>query len=79
MAQKLHEENYDVVVVGGGCAGVAAAVSAAKNGAKTLLIDAGSMVGGELITGLPVDGALNARGEWIVGGVLTEILDEHTL
>jgi hypothetical protein len=77
MAQKLHEENYDVVVVGGGCAGVAAAVSAAKNGAKTLLIDAGSMVGGELITGLPVDGALNARGEWIVGGVLTEILDEH--
>ena len=36
MAQKLHEENYDVVVVGGGCAGVAAAVSAAKNGAKTL-------------------------------------------
>ena len=51
MAQKLHEENYDVVVVGGGCAGVAAAVSAAKNGAKTLLIDAGSMVGGELITG----------------------------
>ena len=77
MAQKLHQADYDVVVVGGGCAGVAAAISAAKNGAKTLLLEAGSMIGGELITGLPVDGALNARGEWIVGGVLKEILDEH--
>jgi hypothetical protein len=77
MAQKLHHAEYDVVVVGGGCAGIAAAISAAKNGAKTLLIEAGSMIGGELITGLPVDGALNARGEWIVGGVMKEILDEH--
>ncbi|UFN47903.1 FAD-dependent oxidoreductase [Roseomonas sp. OT10] len=77
MAQRLRHEEYDVVVVGGGCAGVAAAISAAKSGAKTLLIEAGSMIGGELITGLPVDGALNARGEWIVGGSMKEILDEH--
>jgi hypothetical protein len=77
MAQKMNHAEYDVVVVGGGCAGVAAAVSAAKNGARTLLVEAGSMIGGELITGLPVDGALNARGEWVVGGVLKEILDEH--
>lgn len=77
MAERLRQEIYDVVVVGGGCAGVAAAISAAKNGAKTLLVEAGSMIGGELITGLPVDGAMNARGEWIVGGVLKEILDEH--
>ena len=71
----MHE--FDFVVVGGGCAGIAAATSAAKNGARTLLIEAGSMIGGELVTGLPVDGALNARGEWIVGGVLKEVLDEH--
>jgi len=77
MPQQLREEEYDVVVVGGGCAGIAAATSAAKNGARTLLIEAGSMIGGELVTGLPVDGALNARGEWIVGGVLKEVLDEH--
>ncbi|MCZ8313061.1 MAG: FAD-dependent oxidoreductase [Magnetospirillum sp.] len=77
MAQKIEHAQYDVVVVGGGCAGIAAAISAAKNGAKTLLVEAGSMIGGELITGLPVDGALNARGEWVVGGVLKEILDEH--
>ncbi len=77
MAQQLREEEYDVVVVGGGCAGIAAATSAAKNGAKTLLLEAGSMIGGELTTGLCVDGALNARGEWIVGGILKEMLDEH--
>ena len=77
MAQRIRQEHYDVVVVGAGCAGVAAAISAAKNGGRTLLLDAGSLAGGELITGLPVDGALNARGEWIVGGVMKEILDEH--
>jgi len=77
MAQSIRHEKYDVVVVGGGCAGVSAAISAAKNGGRILLIDAGSLVGGELTTGLPVDGAMNARGEWIVGGVLKEILDEH--
>ena len=31
--------NYDVVVLGGGPAGIAAAVSAARNKAKTLLIE----------------------------------------
>jgi hypothetical protein len=77
MAQKLNRAHYDVVVVGGGCAGVAAAISAAKSGARTLLIEAGTMIGGELITGLPVDGAMNARGEWIVGGSMKEILEEH--
>ena len=31
--------DYDVVVVGGGPAGIAAAVSAAKHGARTLLVE----------------------------------------
>ena len=30
---------YDVVVAGGGCAGFAAAVAAARTGAKTLIIE----------------------------------------
>lgn len=38
---------YDVVVVGGGTAGVAAAVGAAKTGAKTLLIERNAYLGGE--------------------------------
>ena len=31
--------NYDVVVIGGGPAGLAAAISSDKEGAKTLLIE----------------------------------------
>jgi len=77
MGQKINVRQFDVTVVGGGCAGIAAAISAAKNGARVLLVEAGTLVGGELITGLPIDGALNQRGEWVVGGVLKEILDEH--
>lgn len=37
---------YDVVVFGGGPAGVCAAVESARNGAKTLLVEATGMLGG---------------------------------
>ncbi|HOB21493.1 MAG TPA: FAD-dependent oxidoreductase [Bacillota bacterium] len=67
---------YDAVVVGGGSAGIAAAASAAKEGARTLLVEAGSNLGGELLTGMTIDGAINARGQWIVGGILTELIEE---
>lgn len=39
-------EKYDVIVAGGGPAGCAAAASAAREGAKTLLIEASYMLGG---------------------------------
>ena len=38
--------NVDVLVVGGGPSGVAAAVSAARTGAKTMLIEQQGTVGG---------------------------------
>lgn len=75
MAQAIRTRHYDVIVVGAGSAGVSAALASAGNGAKTLLLESGPMIGGELISGLPIDGALNARGEWIVGGVMRELLD----
>lgn len=71
----MKQQHYDVVVVGGGASGVAAGIAAAKNGAKTLIIDAGPMLGGELLSGLSIGGVFNARGEWILGGVAKELFD----
>lgn len=41
-----HELNFDFVVAGGGMAGVCAALAAARNGARTLLIQDRSVLGG---------------------------------
>jgi hypothetical protein len=65
----------DVLVVGSGPAGVAAACSAADNGAEVVLAEASPFLGGELVSGLPVDGCLNARGEWLVGGPAQALFD----
>lgn len=66
----------DVVVLGAGAAGVAAALAAARGGARVTLVEAGALPGGELVSGMAIDGALNARGEWILGGTGRELLAE---
>lgn len=68
--------HYDVAVIGAGASGVAAAISAAKNGAKTILVESSSVFGGDLLSGLPIDGCRTTAGEWIVGGVAKELFDE---
>lgn len=76
MGQRLERLQFDVIVIGGGSAGIAAAISAARNGARTLIVEAGPMLGGELISGIAMDGAVNGRGEWIVGGPARSIFDQ---
>jgi hypothetical protein len=76
MAQRFNQAHFDVVVLGGGASGVAAAASAAKNGRKTLIIESGTMLGGELLSGMSLDGVLNARGEYVVGGFSDELFAE---
>lgn len=61
--------DYDVVVCGGGFAGVAAAVRAAENGARTLLIESGGELGGDLTKGR-VGQFLDAPGK---GGMMADI------
>jgi len=62
---------YDVVVCGGGVAGVAAAVSAAQNGLSTLLLEKSNILGGLGTLGLinlfvPM---CNGRGKQIIWGL----------
>ena len=44
--------NYDVVVVGGGAAGLAAAVTAADRGARTALVERHGFLGGMATAGM---------------------------
>lgn len=65
----------DVLVVGGGSAGVAAAVAAARNGADVLLVErngylGGLATGGLIILFLTLD---DGRGRQVVAGVCEEV------
>ena len=48
---KNAEKNYDVIIVGGGPAGCAAAIAAGRQGVKTLVIETGSCLGGMATSG----------------------------
>lgn len=75
MSQRVTRQHSDVLVIGGGAAGVLAALSAARRGASTTLVERGPAVGGELVGGLPILGAANSRGEWLIGGPARDLLD----
>ncbi len=67
----------DVLVCGGGCAGIAAALSSARHGAKTLLIERAGFSGGIITTvGLPYfDGLIDKpSGRFVVKGIALELL-----
>ena len=52
-------KKYDIVVIGGGLAGICAAVSAARSGAKVVLIQNRSVLGGNFSSEIktPICGA----------------------
>lgn len=69
----------DVLVCGGGCAGLGAALSAARNGAKTLLVERAGFAGGIITAvGLPYfDGIADKRtNKIVVRGIPLEFLVE---
>ena len=68
--------HYDVIVAGGGVAGVAAAVQAAREGKKVLLVEKSMKLGGLATLGLinffvPM---CNGRGKQIIKGMAEEFL-----
>src|SRR5690625_2294821 len=68
-------ETYDVVVCGGGPSGCAAALSASREGLKTLLIEGMGQLGGMAVTGLVSQwlGGRTEQGEWVVGGLFKSL------
>ncbi len=69
-AKALPDEDCDVVVVGGGAAGVAAALQSARSGARTVLVEQGFQVGGTMTSGgVNFPGLFHAWGRQVIDGV----------
>lgn len=74
-------KKYDLVVVGGGFAGVAAAISASRDGAKVLLVEKGNALGGTAVNSLvmpfmPFTTEFDGVKTALSAGVFKSICDE---
>lgn len=73
--ETIRFDSYDVAVIGSGPGGLAAAIAAARNGAKVLLVERKGYLGGNLASGLPLLGYLDRHGRPAVGGFATELIE----
>jgi hypothetical protein len=68
------EQKYDVIVAGGGTAGVVAAIQAARAGARTLLLEKTGILGGTMVTGaIPCPASFHAHGRQVIRGIGWEL------
>ncbi len=72
----IQKEHYDVIVVGGGIAGVAAAVAASRAGVKVLLIEKSVNLGGLAASGLIswYEPLCDGKGNQMIGGIAEELI-----
>lgn len=86
-ADKIYDSNLskideieiftEILVIGGGTAGVVAALQAARAGCKTMIIENGSQLGGTITTGgVAFPGLFHAWGKQIIGGIGWELIRE---
>lgn len=67
----------DILVVGGGTAGVPAAVEAATDGCDVILVEAGGQLGGTMTTGgVCFPGLFHAHGRQIISGIGWDLVNE---
>lgn len=71
------EKTFDTVVIGGGVAGCAAVIAAARHGAQTLLVEEFGVLGGQAVMGLvtPLDARFSRSGKSF-GGILEEVSEK---
>jgi len=65
----------DVLVIGGGPSGIMAALAAAEDGLKVMLVESRSFVGGNMTIGLPILGFLGQKGNQIIKGLPQQYID----
>ncbi len=72
----IEKKAYDVIVVGGGIAGISAAVSASRNGAKTLIIEKQINLGGLATMGLIswYEPLCDGKGNQVIFGIAEELI-----
>jgi hypothetical protein len=72
---KVRSLAADVLVIGGGSAGAIAAIQAGRLGAKTILVEAGSQLGGTTTTGgVDFPGLFHAWGKQVIAGIGWELV-----
>lgn len=72
----IYDQNFDMIVAGGGVSGSMAAIAAARLGAKTLVIEQSGFLGGTL-TGVGVGPMMGffAGEQQIIQGLMQEVVD----
>ena len=66
---------YEIAVVGGGPAGLAAAITAARAGKRVILIEKNGFLGGNMTLGLPLLGFLDEHGKPCIAGFGEEFVN----
>ncbi len=69
------ELSCDVAVIGGGTGGLSAAIAAARTGAKVILVERSSALGGTAASGLGILGYIDRGGHKVLGGLAQEYID----
>lgn len=77
MQKMNYKEKYDVIVAGGGPSGIGAAISAARNGIKVLLVEQAGYLGGMATNGCVPAFCPYTNGEkLVIGGIGLEVLNK---